>query len=125
VNVPEENSEHRIEDQVEASEPEEAEEKKIEIEYPESFIYANVASVSFSQLDCRIVYAEVLPDGRTFTKAGIVMPPEHAAALALVLINHVQAYEKRFGQIRLQHWQDMKRKYAPKPSEPKLPEPPS
>lgn len=106
--MPDENAAPLPEDQVEFEAGKDEQVVVDELQMPDNFIYSNIAAVGFSQLDFRITFAEVLPNGKFFTRVGIVMPPEHAAALALVLIGHARAYEERCGPIRLKQWQDQK-----------------
>lgn len=87
-------------------------EKTVHIPFPESFAYANCAAFSISHMDIRIGFAEAMPDGRAIPKAGIVMPPESAAVIALILLQQVQAYENSFGEIRHPAWKKAKAKLA-------------
>jgi len=82
-------------------------EYNVKIEPAETYIYSNVAGVSIAPWDIRINFAEVQPRGDDVisrTVAGIVMPPEHAVALALTLMQQLRIYEKQFGLIRHPAW---------------------
>jgi hypothetical protein len=96
-----------------AVEPEEARmvSLRIEIDPPSAYTYSNVAGVSISPWDIRINFADVNPvEGQTNVKAvvGVTVPPEHAAGLAILLIDQLKRYEAQFGQIRHPKWQAMR-----------------
>ena len=82
-----------------------AEQVSLNIPFPETFVYSNCSAFSISQMDIRISFAEALPDRTAKARAGVVMPPEHAALLAMALIGQVHLYERTFGPIRLPQWQ--------------------
>ena len=92
--------------------PPELVEMKVRVEPPESYVYSNLSGTSLSPFDIRLHFAEVLPSAadaageqaKVRTVAGIIMPPEHAAALAMLLMQQVQNYERQFGPIRHREW---------------------
>jgi len=59
-------------------------------------------------MEIRLGFAEAMQDGRAVPKVGIVMPPEAAAVIALVLFQQVKTYEQNFGEIRHPLWKAMK-----------------
>ena len=82
----------------------------IQIPFPEAFVYSNCASFALSHMDIRIGFAEAMPDGHAVPKVGIVMPPEQAAAMALMLLSNLHVFEERFGEIRNPQWQAAKKR---------------
>ena len=80
----------------------------VKVEPAQTYLYSNVAGLAISPWDMRINFAEVQPTGGdgviAKTVAGIVLTPEHAAGLALLLFMQLMAYEKQFGQIRHPAW---------------------
>ena len=81
------------------------------VEPAEEYVYSNIAGMSISPWDVRINFAELLPNpstseqkARTKTVAGIVMTPEHAAGLVLLLMRQLIAYELNIGPIRNEEW---------------------
>ncbi len=88
----------------------------IRVDPPDSYVYSNVAGVSISPWDIRINFADVnvVNEGEQGFKAviGIVMPPEHAAGLAMLLTRQLKQYEDQFGEIRHEPWQAMKARNA-------------
>lgn len=88
----------------------------IKIEAPDSYIYSNVAGIAISPWDIRINFADVNVehDGEQTFKAviGVVMPPEHAAALVMLLTAQLKQYEEQFGEIRHEAWRNMKARNA-------------
>ncbi|MSV27661.1 MAG: DUF3467 domain-containing protein [Bryobacterales bacterium] len=80
----------------------------VEIPFPTSYIYSNCASLSISLLDFRIGFAEAMPNGQVEARVGVVMPPEHAAILAMNLVRHLAVYEQQFGEVRDPTWQAKK-----------------
>jgi hypothetical protein len=83
----------------------------VTIEAADTYIYSNVAGISIAPWDIRINFAEVQPRGDQVvskTVAGIVMPPEHAAALAMLLLAQLHHFEAQFGAIRHPEWVKMK-----------------
>jgi len=89
------------------------------IPFPESFVYANCVAFATSQNEIRLSFAEAMQDGKAVPKVGIVMPPETAAVLALVLFQQVQVFESTFGEIRHPMWRAMKAGQDPTPFAPK------
>jgi hypothetical protein len=88
----------RAEDQHEVTEA------TIAVPFPETFIYSNISAFSTSFMDVRIGFAEAMPDKSAKTRVGVVMPPEHAAHVALSLLRQLEFFEARFGPIRLPAW---------------------
>ena len=86
----------------------EAKQRMVHIPFPESFVYANCAAFAIGQMEIRLGFAEALQDGQAVSKVGIVMPPEAAAVIALVLFQQVQKFEENFGEIRHPMWKAMK-----------------
>jgi hypothetical protein len=80
----------------------------IHIPFPESFVYVHCAAFSISQMEIRLGFAEAMQDGRAVSKVGVVMPPEAAAVIAMVLFQQVKTYEENFGEIRHPLWKAMK-----------------
>ena len=89
----------------------EAELKSVEIQipFPDSFTYANCVAFSLSLTEVRLSFAEALQNNTAVAKVGIVMPPETAAVLALVLLQQVKTYEAKFGEIRHPMWKATKK----------------
>ena len=98
-------------DQSPAPELAELAQVKVRVEPPESYVYSNISGLALSAFDVRLHFAEVMPSSETSPKirtvAGIVIPPEHAAALVLLLMQQLQEYEKQFGAIRHSPWRDL------------------
>lgn len=69
-------------------------------------IYSNMVRITTSFFDIRFLFAEAIAvsDGKgvAVPHITIAMSPEHAKALAKVLINTIEKYEERFGEIREQ-----------------------
>lgn len=86
---------------------------RIEIEPADSYVYSNVGSISVSPWDIRINFADVTPTTEQNTKfkavIGVVMPPEHAAGLAILLMDQLQVFENQFGPIRHPKWHAISR----------------
>ena len=80
----------------------------LQIPFPETFVYSNCSAFSVSQMDIRISFAEAMPDRTAQARVGVVLPPEHAALLAMTLIGQIHVYERAFGPIRLAQWQTQK-----------------
>ena len=72
--------------------------------FTDTYIYSNISALSASFMDVRISFGEIAPNGKPQTKVGVVMPPEHAAHLALTLLNQLNFFEKNFGKIRHPQW---------------------
>jgi hypothetical protein len=85
-----------------------AKQRMVHIPFPESFVYANCCAFAIGQMEMRLGFAEAMQDGRAVPKVGIVMPPEAAAVIALVLLQQVRTYEENFGEIRHPMWKAMK-----------------
>jgi hypothetical protein len=88
--------------------------KEITLNVPmaKSFVYSNVAAFSVSFMDIRISFGEAMPDQTAEARVGIVMPPEHAAYLALMLLEQVQIFERTFGPVRHPQWIEAKKRIA-------------
>jgi hypothetical protein len=80
----------------------------VTIPFPETFAYANCAAFAISQMEIRIGFAEAMHNGTAVPKAGIVLPPEAAAVVALVLLRQVKIYEENFREIQHPLWKAMK-----------------
>ena len=80
----------------------------VQIPFPETFLYANCAAFAISQMEIRIGFAEAMQTGKAVSKVGIVLPPEAAAVIALVLLAQVTMYEASFGEIRHSMWKAFK-----------------
>jgi hypothetical protein len=81
------------------------EEVTMTVPFPEAFVYTNVSAMSVSQMDVRIGFAEVGPlEGKPISRVGVAMPLEHAAQLALNLLQQLMFFEKNFGPIRNRQW---------------------
>jgi hypothetical protein len=93
--------------------------RTMRIDSPPSYVYSNVAGVSLTPWDVRINFADVNPTDpaamdqpedtilRIAANTGIVMPPEHAAGLAILLVQQLQVYEQQFGPIRHPKWKTL------------------
>jgi hypothetical protein len=77
----------------------------ITVPFADSFIYSNCSALATSQMDVRISFGEVSSDGQVTSKAGIVMPPEHAVQLVMNLMSQMVFFEKKIGPIRNVDWQ--------------------
>lgn len=86
----------------------EVKQEMVHIPFPESFVYSNCCAFGIGQVDIRLGFAEIMPDGKAVPRVGIVMPPEAAAVIALVMLQQVKAYEQSFGEIRHPIWKAMK-----------------
>src|ERR1035441_494857 len=86
----------------------EVQQRVVHIPFPESWVYCNCAAFAIGQMEIRLGFAEALQDGQAVSKVGIVMPPEAAAVIALVLFQQVQKFEENFGEIRHPMWKAMK-----------------
>lgn len=86
----------------------EVSQRTVVIPFPESFLYANCAAFAIGQNEIRLGFAEALQDGKAVSKVGIVMPPETAAVIALILFKQVQIFEQNFGEIRHPMWKALK-----------------
>ena len=82
--------------------------REIHIPFPDTFVYSNCAAFALSAWDFRISFAEALPNGIAVAKVGVAMPPETAAMVALTLLHQLAAFEKNFGEVRLQAWKHAK-----------------
>ncbi len=87
-------------------------EVEVRIEDAESFVYSNIAGVSVSPWDVRINFAEISPSRKNQTKVGVVLPPEHAAALTLLLMQQLITFERQFGHIRHKGWAQLRDRVA-------------
>lgn len=83
-------------------------EKTVHIPFPQEFIYANCAAFGVSQMEIRIGFAEAMQNGSAVSKVGVVLPPEAAAVIAMVLFQQVRIFEENFGEIRHPAWKAMK-----------------
>ena len=81
----------------------------IHIPFPSAYVYSNCACFALSPMDFRIGFAESMPNGTAESRVGIVMPPEQAVVLAMMLLTQISVYEQKFGEIRNQQWREMKR----------------
>ena len=87
----------------------ELKQRKIHIPFPETFTYANCCAFSIAQMEIRLGFAEIMQDGaEAIPRVGVVLPPEAAAILALVLLQQVKAFEEAFGEIRHPAWKAAK-----------------
>lgn len=111
-------------DDVPAPNPE-IEATALQIPFPSSFVYSNASALSASFMDLRIGFAEVMQNRTIEPRVGIVMPPEHAAQLALNLLQQLYAFERNFGEIRHPAWREFKTKSALIPSPLSSTEPPT
>lgn len=82
----------------------EVETQTINIPQPDRYIYSNVAALSHSQYDVRLILADARPGGVSVDTTGLVMTPEAAAALGMALVMRLITYEKSFGPIRNDDW---------------------
>jgi hypothetical protein len=85
-----------------------AKQRMVFVPFPESFVYSNCCAFAIGQMEIRLGFAEAMQDGKAVPKVGIVMPPEAAAVIALVLLQQVKAYEASFGEIRHPMWKAAK-----------------
>jgi Protein of unknown function (DUF3467) len=94
----------------------------IEIGPPQSpYVYANLVAVAISPLDVRLNFADVTPGGKSETKVGVVLAPEHAAGLVEALTEQLRLFEKQFGPIRNRGWNTAAKRIAPKSQQPEKP----
>jgi hypothetical protein len=77
----------------------------ITIPFTDSFTYSNCSALACSVMEFRISFAEALTERNIEPRVGIVMPPEHAAQLALNLIKQISFFERAFGPVRHPEWQ--------------------
>lgn len=77
----------------------------ITIPFTDSFTYSNCSALACSVMEFRISFAEALTDRNIQPRVGIVLPPEHAAQLALNLIKQLSFFERAFGPVRHPEWQ--------------------
>lgn len=77
---------------------------ELTIPFPDDFVYSNASAIGTSLMDIHISFAEVLPFGTIRAKVGIVIPAEHAAQLAMNLLEQITLYERTFGQLRHPEW---------------------
>lgn len=85
---------------------------KLEIVPPDNYHYSNVSAISISPWDIRINFADVSPQHeqaieKRIADIGIILPPEHAAGLALLLMDQLRLFESQFGPIRHGKWNAM------------------
>jgi len=80
----------------------------VTIPFPSSFVYSNCAAFSMSAMDFRIGFGEAMQDGHAEARVGVIMPPEQAANLALLLLHQLTLFEERFGDIRNPAWKAAK-----------------
>jgi hypothetical protein len=80
----------------------------LKIPFPETFIYANCCAFAIGQMEIRLGFGEAMQDSTVMSKAGIILPPEAAAVIALVLFQQVRIFEENFGEIRHPSWKAMK-----------------
>src|SRR5580704_7833938 len=73
---------------------------QLHIPFPETFVYSNVSAYSTSMMDIHVSFAEALPNKSVVAKVGIAMTAEHAAHVALSLIQQLLFFEERFGEVR-------------------------
>jgi Protein of unknown function (DUF3467) len=78
------------------------------VPFPDTFVYSNCSAFSVSQMDIRISFAEAMPNRTAQARVGVVLPPEHAALLAMTLTSQIHIYERAFGPVRLAQWQSQK-----------------
>lgn len=106
----EEDSKHQRVDP-EPPDQEEFTEFQVKVGPPESYVYANLAGISVSPTDIRIHFADVRPikdaGVEATTVAGVIMSPEYASSLALLLTSQLSSYERQFGAIRSPQWRAM------------------
>lgn len=77
-----------------------------------------------SLMDIHISFAEVTPSGSVQPKVGVVLPVEHAAQVALNLIDQINLYERTFGPLRHPQWREFQENTASAETQTKA-EPPS
>jgi hypothetical protein len=100
----------------------------ITVPFADNFIYSNCSALATSQVDVRIGFGEVSVDGKVTSKAGIVMPPEHAVQLVMNLMQQMVYFEKKIGPIRNPAWQAFRARAEAEmetPQSPTAPAPPS
>jgi hypothetical protein len=85
----------------------------VQIPFPETFLYANCAAFAISQMEIRVGFAEAMQTGQAVSKVGLVLPPEAAAVIAIVLLTQVTTYEEHFGEIRHPMWKAFKAGQSP------------
>jgi len=95
------------------TEPPEMVEVSVKVEAAESYVYSNICGISVSPLDIQINFADVSTgytkqETRIKTVVGVILTPEHAAALAILLTTQLHNYERQFGTIRHRQWKAMR-----------------
>ena len=97
------------------------EEVTLRVPFPDSFVYSNIAAFSLSLMDIRIGFCEAMPDRTVQPRVGIVMPPEQAAILAMLLLTQINTYERNFGPIRDPRWREFADRLDPILGQPEQP----
>jgi hypothetical protein len=95
-----------------------AKERTLHIPFPETFTYVNCAAFAISLTELRLGFAEAMQDGDAVPKVGIVLTPEAAAVIALLLLQQVRTYEENFGEIRHPLWKAQKTSLVGAPAVP-------
>ena len=83
-------------------------------------IYTNAANLEITPWDFTLFFGELKKSGDKMTvehTVGIAMSPQHAKALAGLLVTQVKEYEKQIGEIK------MPQPPSPQPSTPELKHP--
>lgn len=80
---------------------------KVRVQNPDQSIYSNVVAVTITPWDVRVNFADYAPSGKAGggvdnVKAivGVIMSPEQAASLAILLNRQLENFESQFGQVR-------------------------
>jgi Protein of unknown function (DUF3467) len=85
----------------------------IEIGPPQTpYVYSNVVAVALSPMDLRLHFADVMPSGKSETKVGVILSPEHAADLVETLTEQLRSFEKQFGPLRTKGWNTAAKRLA-------------
>lgn len=85
-----------------------------------SKIYANAANLEMTPWDFSLIFGELKKTGDKVVieqSVAVTMSPQHAKALAGVLVTHVKEYEKQVGEIKLPQPPETQ----PTPTQPKPP----
>lgn len=64
--------------------------------------YVNSAQISGGVFDFSINFKHILDENTSVNSFNVIMSPQHAKSLLLVLNNSIKSYEDAFGEIEIQ-----------------------
>jgi hypothetical protein len=105
-------------DPTNANQPQELETVKSEKFFK---FYTNAANLEMTPWDFTLLFGELKKSGDRMTiehSVGIAMSPQHAKALAGILLTQVKEYEKQIGEIKLPPPPAQQAASAPEPKPP-------